>query len=105
MKLKQLFHEALCEKYLGQTIKSDFGDYFVVAEIEMEHGFYGDPPLEITFISKAYREAEKTYIDWQKTNNPEGKIPTPKEIDEPLREACRNGMCCLSNLDDDLPEL
>jgi hypothetical protein len=103
MKLGELLHQKLCEKYFGQTIKSDFGDYFVVDQIIVEHGVYGDPPVEITFKSKELIEAETVYRDWQRANNPDGKITTPKEIDEPLRETCRNGCCCLSDFNDDLP--
>lgn len=105
MKLGQLLHEALCEKYLGQTIESDFGDCFVVEKIVIEHGAFGDPPLEISFQSREYLDASEQYGKWQCENNPKGGVPTPIEIDEPFREACRNGLCCLSNLDDDLPEL
>ena len=105
MKLGELLHEVLCEKYLGQTIKSEFDGYFVVDDIIVEHGVWGDPPVEITFRSKECVEESKRMAEWRQQNSPDGNIPTPKEIDDAFRNAWLHGSVSLSDFNDELPEL
>jgi len=105
MKLGELLHQVLCERYLCKTINSSFGDTFVVGEIVVDQGSYGDPPIEISFRSREYVDAAKEYGEWSRINNPSGGVSAPKEIEVRFREACLNGSCCLMDFNEDLPEI
>lgn len=66
MKLGLIIEKLLSDMYLGKEVIGSTGKKFIVFKVEVEHGWYGDPPIEITLSSEEYEKYNQSLSEWFK---------------------------------------